>query len=247
MSKLHVALFSVASIAAAGTLVAAEGTHWSYSGPTGPEHWAELSPESAACGIGFNQSPVDITETVEADLDTLEFEYRAKATSMINNGHTFQINVAPGSFMRAGDDEFQLVQFHFHSPSEHQVKGELFQLEAHFVHTNERGDLAVVGILYRSGKWNKDLEQLGTIAPTEINQPVPLDMDLTELELYTDHETYYRYSGSLTTPPCTEGVRWFILKTPGHIAVEQAETFVELIGEDARGPQPQNARIILEK
>ena len=247
MSKLRVALLSVSSFAAFGTLLAAEGVHWSYSGPTGPEHWAELSPEFAACGIGLNQSPVDITDTVEAGLDTLELDYQARGTSMVNNGHTFQINVAPGSWLNIGDERFQLIQFHTHSPSEHQINGELFPLEEHFVHQNESGALAVVSVLYRAGKFNEHLARLGAAAPTEINQPVQLDIDITTLELYRHHDSYYRYSGSLTTPPCTEGVRWFVLKTIGHIAPEQAEKFVELIGEDARGPQPLNARIILEK
>lgn len=246
MSKIHVALFSIASIAAAGTLFASEGAHWSYSGPTGPEHWAELSPEYTACGIGLNQSPIDITDTVEADLDTLNFDYHAGATSINNNGHTLQVDVAPGSWLHIGDDEFQLIQFHAHSPSEHQVNGELFPLEEHFVHQNESGALAVVSVLYRAGEFNGHIARLGAAAPTEINQPVQLDVDITFFELYSDHDSYYRYNGSLTTPPCTEGVRWFVLKTKGHIAPEQAENFVDLIGEDARGPQPLNARIVLE-
>jgi len=247
MSKFSVTLLSAASLAAVGITLAAEGVHWGYSGPTGPEHWAELSPEFAACGAGLNQSPVDIRDTIATKLDTLTFDYNARATSMTNNGHTLQTDVAPGSWLGAGDEKFQLIQFHFHSPSEHQVNGELFPLEAHFVHQNESGALAVVGILYRDGEWNEDLAALGAVAPTDINLPVPMDMDLTDLELYTNHESYYRYSGSLTTPPCSEGVRWFVLKTIGHIAPEQAENFVGLIGEDARGPQPLNARVILER
>ena len=246
MSKLRIVLLSVSSFAAVGTLLAAEGVHWGYHGEIGPEHWAELSPEYAACGIGLNQSPIDITDTVEADLDTLNFDYHAGATAIINNGHTLQVNVAPGSWLRIGDDEFQLIQFHAHSPLEHQVNGELFPLEEHFVHQNESGALAVVSVLYRAGEFNGHIARLGAAAPTEINQPVQLDVDITFFELYSDHDSYYRYNGSLTTPPCTEGVRWFVLKTKGHIAPEQAENFVDLIGEDARGPQPLNARIVLE-
>jgi len=246
MSKLRSAILLVVLCAGVGTLLAAEGVHWSYSGPTGPDHWAELSPEYAACGIGFNQSPIDITGTVEADLDMLNFDYHSGATSIINNGHTLQVNVAPGNWLRIGDDEFQLLQYHAHSPSEHQVDGELFPLEEHFVHQNESGALAVVSVLYRAGEFNEHLGRLGTAAPTEINQPALLDVDITAYELYADHDSYYRYNGSLTTPPCTEGVRWFVLKAVGHIALEQAENFVQLIGEDARGPQPLNARIVLE-
>ena len=246
MSKLCVILLSLAAFAAVGISVAAEGVHWSYSGATGPEHWAELSEEFAACGIGFNQSPVDISDTVATNLDTLNFDYKSKTTSMINNGHTFQVDVAPGSWLYTGDEKYQLIQFHFHSPSEHQVNGELFPLAAHFVHQDASGALAVVGVLFRAAEWNENLAKLGAITTKEVNRPIPLDLDLRDVELYTNHESYYRYSGSLTTPPCTEGVRWFVLKAIGDIALEQAEMFVSLIGEDARGPQPLNARVILE-
>jgi carbonic anhydrase len=246
MSKLCVALLSLASFAATNISVAAEGVHWSYSGATGPEHWAELSEEFAACGIGLNQSPVDISDTVATNLDTLNFDYKSKAISIVNNGHTLQVNVSPGSWLYTGDEKYQLIQFHVHSPSEHRVNGELFPFAAHFVHQDASGALAVVGVLFRTGEWNENLAKLGAAATKEINQPVPLGLDLRDVELYTNHESYYRYSGSLTTPPCTEGVRWFVLKAIGHIAPEQAAMFVSLIGEDARGPQPLNARIILE-
>lgn len=247
MPKLFVTLLSLASIAVVGISLAAEGVHWSYSGPTGPDHWGELSAEFSACSIGLNQSPVNITNTLAADLDKLTVDYNARATSVINNGHTLQINVAQGSWLHVGDEKFQLLQFHFHSPSEHQVNNELFPLAAHFVHENDSGALAVIGVFFREGAWNDELAKIGAIAPRDINQPVAIDMDLTEMELWTDHENYYRYSGSLTTPPCTEGVRWFVLKEVGHIDSRQVANFVALIGEDARGPQPINARIILEK
>ncbi len=234
-------------LAVGGLLLADEDNHWSYTGETGPENWSKLSPEYAACGNGLNQSPIDISETVAAELEALQFNYESSSTVIVNNGHTLQINVGPGSRMRAGGEDFQLVQLHFHSPSEHQIKGELFPLEGHFVHQNKSGALAVVGVLFRSGERNFDLARFGEAAPKELNKPIPIEVDFSDLELYHDHEFYYRYNGSLTTPPCTEGVRWYVLKEPGHIAPEQAAQFVKLIGEDARGPQPVNARIVLEK
>jgi carbonic anhydrase len=166
---------------------------------------------------------------------------------IVNNGHTVQIDVGPGSWLRVGDDNFQLLQFHFHSPSEHQINGELFPLEGHFVHQNASGTLAVVGVLFRSGEWNTDLARIGSAAPEEFNQPEAIDLNIANLDLYRNHDSYYRYDGSLTTPPCTEGLQWYVLKDPGYIAPEQAAQFVQLIGEDARGPQPINARIVLEK
>ena len=244
---LYFAILSATLLSVGNILLADEDNHWSYSGETGPENWAKLAPEFAACGNGVNQSPIDITNTVAADLATLQFDYKIHGTEIVNNGHTLQINVGPDSWLRAGSDNFQLVQLHFHSPSEHQVNGEIFPLEGHFVHQNQSGALAVVAVLFRTGEWNTDLARFGAAAPKELHQPEPIDLDTADLDLYRNHESYYRYNGSLTTPPCTEGVQWYVLKNPGHIAPEQAATFVALIGEDARGPQPLNARIVLEK
>ena len=243
----YAALLSATLLSPRSILLAAEDSHWTYSGETGPEHWAELAPEFAACGIGVNQSPIDISRTIAAELAPLQFNYKGKGTTIVNNGHTVQINVEPGSWIHADDEDFQLVQFHFHSPSEHQLNGELFPLEGHFVHQNSSGALAVVGILFRAGEWNTDLARIGAAAPKVIDQPATIDLDIADLKMYGNHKSYYRYNGSLTTPPCSEGVQWYLLKRPGHIATEQAAEFVTLIGEDARGPQPINARIVVEK
>ncbi len=244
---LSLAILSAMLLSPSDALFADEESHWGYSGETGPENWAKLASEFAACGIGVNQSPIDISKTISAELEPLELNYAGHGTTIVNNGHTVQINMAAGSWLRAEDEDFQLLQFHFHSPSEHQIDGELFPLEGHFVHQNSSGTLAVVGILFRAGEWNTDLAWIGSAAPEAVNQPETIDLDIADLDLYGDHASYFRYTGSLTTPPCTEGVQWYVLKRPGHIAVEQAAKFVELIGEDARGPQPINARVVLEK
>jgi carbonic anhydrase len=225
----------------------AAGGHadWGYAGDIGPERWGDLSPEYEACGDGVNQSPVDIVDTIDANLMPLQFDYRSRSTEIVNNGHTLQINAEPGSKMMLGDEILQLEQLHFHSPSEHRIDGELFPLEAHLVHRDARGFLAVVGILFREGTWNKDLEKIGSAAP-KAGERAAIDIDFEALQLYRQHKSYYRYSGSLTTPPCTEGVRWFLLKQSEYVAPEQAANFVDWIGEDARGPQPLNARVILE-
>jgi carbonic anhydrase len=245
--SFYIAILSATLLSPASVLLADEDSHWSYSGETGPEHWARLAPEFAACGIGVNQSPIDISKTISAELAPLQFDYKGHGTTIVNNGHTVQINVEPGSWLNTGDEDFQLLQFHFHSPSEHKINGELFPLEGHFVHQNSSGALAVVGVLFRAGEWNTDLARIGSAAPQVIDQPEAIDIDIADLELYSGHESYYRYNGSLTTPPCTEGVQWYVLKQPGYIATEQAAEFVTLIGEDARGPQPINARIVAEK
>jgi carbonic anhydrase len=221
--------------------------HWGYDGETGPEHWAGLSPDFRLCRYGMNQSPIDIRETVSVDLGPLDFDYSTRATSVVNNGHTLQVNIEPGSFMRVEGDRFELDQIHFHSPSEHRVHGEGFPFEAHLVHRNGAGELAVVGVLFRLGEEHRDLTKLGALAPSKVGESSAVDFDLGILmTLHESQEAYFRYSGSLTTPPCSEGVRWFILKKISHISQRQVDRFVEIIGEDARGPQPQRARIVLE-
>lgn len=245
--RLSFAILVATLQALGGPLFADEDKHWSYSGETGPENWMTISPEFAACGTGYNQSPIDVANTVAAELETLHFSYGSNSSVIVNNGHTLQINAKPGSWLTVGDEKFQLLQFHVHSPSEHQINGEIFALEAHFVHQNQSGAIAVVGVLFRTGEWNTDLARVGAAVPEALNRPVPIDLAFADLELYRNNDSYYRYSGSLTTPPCTEGVHWFVLKEPGHIAPEQSARFIALIGEDARGTQPINARIVLEK
>ena len=237
---------AIAVLVAGNSLHAAEAVRWSYSGATGPEHWAELAPEYAACEIGVNQSPVDITETIASELDPLDFDYGSGSTIVVNNGHTLQVNARPGSWLRVEGEDLQLQQMHVHSPSEHQINGELFLLEAHFVHQNEDGQLAVVAVLFRAGEWNADLAEIGKVAPLKIGGNAPVDVDFGKVELHAKHDAYFRYNGSLTTPSSTEGVRWYVLKSVGTLSPDQAARFVELISEDARGPQPLSARIIME-
>ena len=230
----------------AGGLHAGDDPHWSYSGTTGPDNWAALSPDYAACSKGLNQSPINISKTFLSALGALEPDYRSGGTTIVNNGHTVQVNSEPGSSLQVEGQNFELLQLHFHSPSEHQINGEQFLLEGHFVHQNENGELAVVAVLFRDGAWNSDLEKIGKAAPATVGQSAPINIRFEELKLHTGHDSYFRYNGSLTTPPCTEGIRWYVLKTPSTISTEQAANFVALIGDDARGPQPLNARIILE-
>jgi carbonic anhydrase len=234
-------------LGAGGDAQAAADGHWTYAGETGPEHWAELSPDFAACGIGVNQSPIDIVEPITADLVPLVVDYAAGSVDIINNGHTLQINSRPGNQLHIGSNLYQLMQLHFHSPSEHRLNGEAFPLEAHFVHQDDQGHLAVVAVLFRDGEWNVDLEKAGKAGPTTVGQRAPFDMDFSALKMYRNHESYFSYSGSLTTPPCTEGIRWFVLKDAESISSSQTEKFVDLIGNANRGVQPLNARIVVER
>ena len=242
--RIAVSLATALLVLAAGLARAADDIAWSYSGERGPEHWAELSPSYRICGIGKNQSPIDILQSVEATLRPLEIDYRSRAHTLVNNGHTLEIEVEPGSQLRVEAEDFELKQFHMHSPSEHRIRGEAFPLEAHFVHANAAGQLAVVSVLFRRGEWNAQLASIGAAAPPA-GEEAPISFALSELNLLPTTRAYYRYGGSLTTPPCSEGVRWFVLQEQGTVAAEQVEAFIALIGADARGPQPLNGRLIL--
>jgi carbonic anhydrase len=198
------------------------------------------------CKVGVNQSPIDITNPLEASLPTLEVNYGSSTTTLVNNGHTAQANVAPGSYFVDGGEKFELVQFHMHAPSEHRVDGKSFLMETHFVHQNALGQLAVVAVLHNEGERRANMKAFMAAMPTQLNKPVPFGISTSSLGLAVGDTAYYRYNGSLTTPPCSEGVRWYVLKKPRPISKDQQKTFINLIGQDAREPQPLNARVVLK-
>ena len=238
-------LFLVA-LTLVGSAVAKDGVHWSYSGESGPAHWGDLSEAFAACSAGRNQSPIDIVDPVDADLDPIGLSYRGSAIAVLNNGHTIQVDVGPGNSLDIEGQTYELLQFHLHSPSEHRVQGKSFPLEAHFVHQNERGELAVVAVLFREGARSHGLATIGASAPEKVGKSGPVGIPIAGLEIVPAGRTHYRYSGSLTTPPCTEGVLWLILKATATVSNEQVATFVKLIGEVARDLQPLNGRLVVD-
>jgi carbonic anhydrase len=196
--------------------------------------------------VGKNQSPIDIQSKniIEAELKPLEIHYDVNTTEIVNNGHTLQMNVEPGAYLMAEGKRFELLQFHMHSPSEHLVDGKSFPLELHFVHRSEEGEIAVIGVLFKQGDHHLSVGRIEDIAP-QTGEAVPLKMELDELMTADEVESYYRYSGSLTTPPCTEGLRWYIWPSVVTVSKEQIDTYVDLIGFDARDAQPMNARFVL--
>jgi carbonic anhydrase len=223
----------------------AEGpVHWSYSKDEGPAHWGELSEDFFACSKGKNQSPINITQTLDADLPAIELSYRGETTQISNNGHTIQIDVGPGNTMRLGEQAYTLTQFHFHSPSEHRVAGESFPFEGHFVHQNARGELAVVSVLYRLGARHEGLSWLGAQVADKGDRK-PLVHRIEPLNLLPEGRDHFRYNGSLTTPPCTEGITWLVLTETSTFGPKQVERFIELIGADSRPLQPLNGRLVL--
>ncbi len=220
---------------------------WSYSGSEGPEHWGELSPEFAACKTGHRQSPVNIVSAQSADLPAIQFEYKPSPLHIINNGHTIQINYAPGSFIKIGDKRYELKQFHFHHPSEETIKGKRFPLELHLVHSDADGNLAVVSVLLEDGSANSLIETLWGLAPKTAGPEKDDDkLQINVADLLPSNRSYFAFAGSLTTPPCTEGVSWFVLKTPITISRKEGMKFAEIYPLDERPTQSLNGRPVLE-
>jgi carbonic anhydrase len=236
----------LSSVAYAGTGGHAEHAHWGYGGEEGPEHWAELSPEFAACGNGKNQTPINIQNSVKAKLNPIKFNYTTDVTDVHNNGHTVQANMAPGSSITVDGIEFQLKQFHFHTPSENLVNGKHFPMEMHLVHADKDGNLAVVAVMFKEGKKNEALAHLWKHMPHNVDEDGAPEGKVNPGSLLPKSHHYYRFTGSLTTPPCSEGVRWLVMKDPLSADKEQMKEFTESVhGEDARPMQPLGARLIL--
>ncbi len=226
--------------------------HWTYTGATGVEHWGDLSPDFITCKTGKNQSPVNIsTHTVDANLPAVNFKYNMlTAKKIINTGHSIQVNMWSGSGGEIMVDNklFQLKQFHFHTPSENTIDGQHAPLEAHFVHLNKSGEITVVAILFELGTADRTLANLIKHMPMDKGQENTLDADvLDHMQGEFNSTQYFRFNGSLTTPPCTEGVRWIVMKKPMSISKEQLEVFQNALKHpNARPVQPLNARVVVQ-
>lgn len=242
---LHLACAAVLSPLA--SLALAEAPHWGYDGDESPADWGRLAPEYALCAQGKNQSPVNIDGVADAKLPTLKFEYTTSITDVINNGHTIQANFAPGSFLTVGTRKFQLVQIHFHAPSENLVTGKQYPLEGHLVHQDAGGALAVVAVLFESGADQFAISQLWHQMPEHAGDSLPFGGTLTAMAFLPAHHDYYYFSGSLTTPPCSEGVSWMVLKQPVKVGDAQVRQFSAVMHHPNNRPvQPLNARIVVD-
>lgn len=219
--------------------------HWSYEGDTGPACWGDLSPAFALAKTGKQQSPIDIAGTVAAE-GRLECRYKASKVNLVNNGHTIQQDYEPGSFMKAGGKRYELKQFHFHSGSEHTVDGKRYDMELHLVHANRSGELAVVGVLFEKGADNAFLRELWKWLPKESGQRVVSEKTrINVAAVLPTSKACYVYDGSLTTPPCTEGVGWYVLSRPVSISAAQLDVFQALYKGNYRPVQPLNGRTLL--
>ena len=224
----------------------ADTVHWQYQGEHGPEHWGAMTKSFSTCSTGVNQSPIDITQPIEANLSALQVNYQKNQVEVVNNGHTIQTNIAKGSNFINDVGTFALKQFHFHAPSENTIDGKSFPLEVHFVHADDNGRLSVIGVMFEYGAENSTLAKLWQKMPSKAGAIQPLHELINSSDLLPASADYYRFNGSLTTPPCSEGVRWFVMKDAISASKAQIEKFAKTMGGATNRPvQATNARVIL--
>ncbi len=225
-------------------------THWGYTGHVAPQYWGELDKKFQMCAIGKSQSPINITKEVSVttqDLDPINFNYHAHALQILNNGHTIQVNVDNHSSINIDGKHFILKQFHFHSPSENEIEGRSFPLEAHFVHVAKNGDLAVVAVLFELGKANPTLQKIFDAMPKHPNEQAAFELSSEMIDtLLPQERSYYYFNGSLTTPPCSEGVKWMVLKSYQTLSKAQLREFTSVMHGNNRPVQPLNARKVIK-
>jgi carbonic anhydrase len=220
--------------------------HWDYAGEAGPDAWGRLKPEFAKCSSGERQSPIDIRGGIAVQLEPIQFDYRTTGFSVIDNGHTVQVNLPAGNAITVLGRRFELLQFHFHRPSEERINGRQYDMVAHLVHKDAEGKLAVVAVLLDRGAAQPVIQAVWNALPLEKNeaQAAPGTIDLNKL--LPEDRRYYTYMGSLTTPPCSEGVLWMVMKTPVPVSPEQVDIFAHLYPMNARPVQRVAGRLIKE-
>ncbi|MHA1036779.1 carbonic anhydrase [Enterobacter ludwigii] len=238
------ALFALSIISASAC-----ASHWSYEGEGAPEHWGELDEAYKTCQSGMNQSPINIESTANAHLSPLQTHYIDGPVTLTNNGHTIQASEKPETrdTLTLDKQTWTLQQFHFHAPSENTVHGKKFAMEMHLVHKNAAGELAVVAVMFDKGATNPELDKLWSVMPEQAEQNVSIKQELNLNKLIPKDKTYWRFSGSLTTPPCSEGVTWIVLKHPLTVSAEQLEKFSHTMHHENNRPvQPLHGRVVVE-
>ena len=224
------------------TAAAAAKPHWTYEGAEGPEHWGEL-PGYETCATGKSQSPINVTNAGPKDLANVVFNYQPSEVKILNNGHTVQVNYDKGSTIEVDGKRYDLLQFHFHAPSEHAIDGKLAAAELHLVHQSADGKLAVVGVLLEKGAENAAFKPVWDNLPATVVTEKATGVQVAAADLLPQVKTTYRYSGSLTTPPCSEGVTWLLMTSPVEMSEAQLAAFAHLFEHgDARPVQPLNDR-----
>jgi carbonic anhydrase len=233
------------ALSATGAAWAGDHAHWEYKGHAGASHWGELDTSFETCKLGQEQSPIDIRAAKKnGELPAIGFGYKAGGAEVVNNGHTIQVNLPEGGTVKLASGDYKLLQFHFHTPSEEKVNGTAYPLVAHLVHKNEAGELAVVGVLFKEGKENAALQKVFAAMPQEGGAKAALDGGFDPAALLPAKQSYWAFKGSLTTPPCSEGVKWQVLQTPVEVSKAQLATFRKLYPMNARPVQPLHGRMV---
>lgn len=226
----------------------AEAPHWTYEGAHGPAHWADLDKSFSECRLGHAQSPIDIRGAKAlADAPNLEFAYQAVPLAIVNNGHTVQVNETGAGTLTIGGHAYKLAQFHFHTPSEERIRGRAYDLVAHMVHKDDAGKLAVVAVLFKAGHENGALKTVFDNMPIGAGPEHSVaGVTFNPADLLPAKHGYYHFQGSLTTPPCSEGVAWYVLKTPVEASRAQLNLLHKLYEHNARPVQALNGREVIE-
>ncbi|MBK9362849.1 MAG: carbonic anhydrase family protein [Rubrivivax sp.] len=223
---------------------AGHAAHWAYGGDTGPAAWGGLRPEFATCANGTRQSPIDIRGGIAVDLEPVVFDYRASPFTVLDNGHTVQANIAAGNSIVVGGRRFELVQFHFHRPAEERINGRQYDMSVHLVHKDAEGRLAVVGLLLERGAPQPVVQRVWNDLPLEKGYEQPGGQPIDLNALLPPDRGYYTYMGSLTTPPCNEGVLWMVMREPVPVSQAQIDIFSHLYPMNARPLQSAAGRLI---
>ncbi len=222
--------------------------HWGYTGDEAPKNWSKLDEKYHVCSEGTRQSPINVIGTNDVDLKPLNLKYSTASKSVLNNGHTIQVDIKDGSTFVLENDVYELKQFHFHSPSENNINGNDFPLEVHFVHATKEGKLAVIGVMFEEGAENAVLSKIWKQFPLKNGEEKALSLSVEEISALMPYKKdYYTFMGSLTTPPCSENVKWHIYKTPIKVSKAQVDTFFKIFGHATNRPiQKNNSRVVTE-
>ncbi len=223
--------------------------HWAYEGETGPQAWGKLKPDFNICAIGKRQSPINIEDgnTLQGPAEPVQFAYAPSNGTVVNNGHTIQVDVQGENAITVRGSTYRLLQFHFHTPSEEQINSRRFPMVAHLVHKNNEGQLAVVAVLLDEGTASPFIDKVWTYMPLDANDRVRMPHGLLNLsELLPTDQRYYQFMGSLTTPPCSENVLWIVMKQPVTISRGQHRLFTQIYPNNARPVQAVNGRVVRE-
>ncbi|HEU5436864.1 MAG TPA: carbonic anhydrase family protein [Telluria sp.] len=237
----------VAIVAATAAVVApARGTHWSYEGVGAPANWSRINDDWASCATGKRQSPIDIRDGMKVDLENITFDYHPSSFSEVDNGHTVQVTVGTGNFITVSNQTYELQQFHFHRPSEERINGKGTEMVMHLVHKSAEGKLAIVAVLLERGQPHNLIQTIWNNLPLEKHQSVAPSIVIDLKEALPQRREYYTYMGSMTTPPCSEGVLWLVMKQTMQASPAQMALFSRLYPLNARPIQPSNGRMVKE-